>query len=619
MKSIQNSIKQMLRTPVRSILFLCLMALSMCLISLGVHLRAVSDEQMQAFEEGFSTIGTVQQVPDSFETYPYWDAGLQSYSYFNFPIYDEIILLSVLDFDGANYIHPPEKRPYYGAYDYSFVICSNDENLNTEWEQNAIIEVRPLEDCVPAGPVRLKVIRVLYGKLSNDEIWFCSHNDKNPPAMLADRTYVMLVAPVPLMFVHPEHPLSSRYEPEYQINGTISSVQFDQNGDWVVDEIELVSPWEEVTEDYYETPRGRRWFELMEGFDRFRQTIPVTPTNSTNLLLAFYNSFAVISDGRDITDEEYSSGEQVCLISGAFARNNYLSVGDPLTLPLYYANYRKAAGDTFGYDGLRGGEFSYINVQGEAFPVFDSGTYRVVGIYEQYGIGFDLGWNGVIIPSASVKNSDENNIVAYDHMQAFNTSFQIPNGTIEAFMEEWNKQGITNLDIQFYDRGYTELKAGTDAIKNVSTVLLLSGVATNLLILIFFTYLFITKQKKRTAIERSLGMRKSKCGLSLLAGMMLLVLLGCIIGGVVSYLIGNTVQEQIIMLSQEQSFNTYYSNWVNNTDEKAEMEIGISAPDLNAFAYVGLIVILAAAIVAFLGIWGNLHSEPLIMLSTRKE
>ena len=620
MKDIQNSIRQTMRTPVRSFLFLCLLALSICLFSLGVHLRLVGEEQMRVFEAGFTTIGTVRQVQNSLETTAHWDAGNQAYSYYSAPVYDSVLPLSVLDFDTENYIHPPEKRPYYGAYNPDFVITKNDAARNADLDKWVpIIEVQSLEDCVPAGPVRVKVTRVLYGELTDDEIWFCDHFVKDPPPLLASKTYIMMVQPISLLFTHPEHPRKLQFEPEYWARGSIESSQYNKNGEQVADDINIDSYWEEVTEGYYDTPRGKRWFAVMEGLDRFKQTIPVTPTNNTNLLMSFYNGAAIISDGRDITDEEYSSGQRVCLVSRNFAQNNNLSVGDTLNLPLYYTNYRDPAALNFGYDGEGGMSFSLVNAQGELYPIFDSDTYTIVGTYEHYGIGFDLGGNEVIVPTASIKHSDEGNILASGPMQAFNTSFQIPNGTIEAFTEAWNKQGISNLDIQFYDKGYTKLKAGMDAMKNVSLVLLLSGVATTLLILVFFSYLFISKQKKRTAIERSLGMSKSRCSLSLLAGMMLLVLLGGFAGGVVGYLVSGVAQEQIIAVSQEHSFDTRYSNWFNNADAQAELELSISEPDPATFAGVSLSVILAAAVVALVGIRGNLRSEPLAMLSARKE
>ena len=627
MREIQNSIRQMLRAPVRTVLFLLLLVLSVCLLTLGVHLQMASEAQMQAYEATFTTIGTVRQVENILETQMLWDAGLKSYSYYNSPVYDSILPVSILDFEGADYVHPPEKRPYYSAYVPGLTLSAIGEHealrTNAVESGSLIVELQPLEDCVPDRLVRMKVCRVLHGDLGIDEIWFCVHNDKDPPPLFANKKYVMMIYGYPLSYAHPEE-FGETYEYEYRPINAIISDQVDKNGVPVADGIEENPYWEEVTEGYYNTSRGRRWKALMDGYELLKYTIPVTPTSSTGLLMAFYNGSATIGDGRDITEEEYNAGERVCLIPRTFAKNNGLTTGDTLTLSFYSANYRSVASQDFSSDGWGIHFWGPINAQGESYPFFDSGAYTIVGIYDIAGSGYEstdfkLGGNEIIIPSTSVKNSDENNIVAYGPMKAYNTSFQIPNGSIESFLKEWNKLGITNLDIQFYDNGYTRLMAGLDAMKNVSLVFLLTGTATTLLILIFFTYLFISKQKKRTAVERSLGLSKTRCGLSLLTGMMLIVLLGSLVGGVAGYLVSGAVQEQVMDAGKGQTFDTMFSNWVNNADTQTKIEIGIEKPNPTGFAAMGLIVIAVAVLLALIGIRGNLRHEPLRMLSTRNE
>ena len=73
--------------------------------------------------------------------------------------------------------------------------------------------------------------------------------------------------------------------------------------------------------------------------------MPVLPTNGTHLLLPFYNGLANITEGEDITPEEYANGERVCLVSENFAKMNGIAVGDALSLPLYSANYQSAPRD----------------------------------------------------------------------------------------------------------------------------------------------------------------------------------------------------------------------------------------------------------------------------------
>ena len=627
MMEIRNSMRQMLRTPVKTVLFLLLIVLSVCLLSLGVNLRIENKESINEFEAGFTTIGTVRQIANTVENTAWWDSAIKENYNWGLPRYDAILPLSILDFDGADYIHRPEKRPFYAAYMPGFVIGAEAEyeaqrinQMERLWFK--VIEVQPLEDCVPTQPVRVKVSRVLFGDMYDaDEIWFCDHSEKDPPPMLAGKTYVMMVGTYPLS-MHPE--FGETMESEYIPGGWMESYQVDKDGRKIPGVTGTGRHWLEVTESNYDTQNGRYCLALAEGLNRYIFTIPVRPTNSTNLIMAFYDGYAAIEEGRDISEEEYASGERVCLVQRTFSNNNNLSVGDTLTLPLFCADYIGNMASAYPPGEWGFPRCSPVNAQGELYPIFDSGKYTIVGIYDSRSGAyesneFNMGGNEVVIPAASVKNSDENNIVAYGPMQAYNTSFQIPNGSIDAFMEKWNEQGIMNLDIEFYDMGYSKLKGGLEAIKSVSIVLLLLGVASTLLILVFFTYMFISKQKKRTAIERSLGLGRVRCGLSLLAGLLLIVIIGSAIGSVIGVASIRAATNAIISTSQTEVFDTFFSAWVNTADKQADLTQVASSSDYAASIFVGLAVILAAMLFAIVGVLGNLKSEPLKLLSTRED
>ena len=150
--------------------------------------------------------------------------------------------------------------------------------------------------------------------------------------------------------------------------------------------------------------------------------------------------------------------------------------------------------------------------------------YTIVGMYSgKVGLSDEYGLapNEILIPSHSVKNSDTNNLVAYGPMRGSTTSFQIENGRIQDFMEKWSEQGIENVEIVFYDGGYTQLKAGIDNMKNISRILVIMGLVLILMVLSYFTWLFIIRQGERTAIERCLGFSRKSCFLSLFTSIFL--------------------------------------------------------------------------------------------------
>lgn len=59
-----KSLKQLLRTPVKAVLFFLLMAAATALLVLGANLWAQTQAQMDAVEKQFTTLGTVEQKPN---------------------------------------------------------------------------------------------------------------------------------------------------------------------------------------------------------------------------------------------------------------------------------------------------------------------------------------------------------------------------------------------------------------------------------------------------------------------------------------------------------------------------------------------------------------------------
>ena len=251
----------------------------------------------------------------------------------------------------------------------------------------------------------------------------------------------------------------------------------------------------------------------------------------------------------------------------------------------------------------------------------------VVGIYNEinqvsYSSGYDMAGYGVVIPGASVKNSDANNILDYGPMKGYNTTFQIPNGSVEQYQALWNAVSKTgdasHIEITIYDKGYTQIKAGLLQIKQVAVALLVSGLLVTVLILLFFCNLFIGKQKRRTAIERSLGMGKRACTISLLTGVMAIVTLGSVIGSLAGYALSGAVIGLLSALSKSVSFSTEFSNWAQAASDVAQTQLvtGMVSPLVPLIC--GACVLLLALTISLAQIRGNLRSEPLKLLSTPK-
>ncbi len=609
---VRNSIRQLLRTPVKTLFFLLLLACTAAFFMLGYNLWNIANRNIDKINQSYTTIGTVQQKSTSLGTNAMWNAYKKSYTYSTYSTYGSPIPISTLDFKGANYIQKPEKRPIYYAYDPSYVI---DGYAGFELGFNAynlILMMQPVADCVPNQPVLVKVKKVLWGSLTEsvDKIWFCDSTNEKAKPLFADKTYIVSLQ-TDMYYAISEGFDKTVYAPAMSIQGA----QYHKDGTALKNIEEITTPWDEVTDHFFDSQRGKQWQTLIDSFARLKHTITVVPTNSTKLLMTFFTGDSRVLDGRDISADEYKNGDKVCLLSSYFAKNNHLSVGDKLRLPLYYADYHYSPSYMWTPASL-------INAKGESYSAFEDSVYTVVGTYNaapQSSMNtYDLGQNTVVIPFASVKNSDEDNIVAAGPMMAYSTSFQIPNGQIKQFMAAWQKLGNNGLDIQFYDKGYTKIMAGLDNMRSTAMILFAVGAVTTLFVVILFCHLFITKQRKRTAIERSLGMSTRRCAASMLVGMLLIVVAAYAMGLAASAG-ATTLAVNVMNGNGHGPYDTAFSDWVNSVDAKASEGQSITADGgIAGGALAGAAVIPMVLLIALVDIRGNLKSEPLKLLGEKE-
>lgn len=609
---IRNSVRQLFRMRGRALLFFLLLATASGLCSLGRGFLVINREKMAAYEDSFLTIGTVEQKADKVRERMIWDAELKNYHIYNRSVYDTFVPLSALTFEGADYLSGPEKRGFYGAYMPQYEMYGIGMNLGE------VVEGSPLEDVVPDHPVKFQVSRVLagMGTREGNVITFCDHYDPSPEKLYADKTYVMSLQ------YRPGHESEKEFEGDYVSEYVpfpiLTSDQVDLEGNSVADEVAGDHFCDVVTEGFYETKRGKRWMNLVESWDYARHIFPVTGTDDINLLMPFYNGNAYISGGREFTQEEYERGDRVCLVSELFAQHTGLQIGDQLHLALQYANHRRTPGDAFGSNSMA--VFSLLNAEGEIYPVFEEADYEIVGTYggqaglkDEYGMGY----NEILIPSSSVKNSDADNILESGPMTGSTTSFRIANGTIDEYMEQWNKQGISNVEITFYDRGYSELEANINNMKYIAGLLIVMGTVMVLMVLFYFSWLFIGKQGERTAIERALGLQKRQCFLSLFSGIFLILLVGSVCGCTLGSGLAGKIASQI---GEESYYDTTFGNSAaidRETFPQAETVV-FPAPMREA-AVCTLLILSAGTGIAAVGILKNLGREPMQMFAGGQE
>lgn len=597
----KNSLKQIFRTPVKTGLFCLIFLFGTMLFTAGLNLWIEISEKIKAADETFVTIGTVEQKEQSTVMEQWWDAGLQDYIYQETETYGDFLTTDLLEKLDIDFITAPRQRPYFGAY--SEGLRTGGELTDESFTGIFLAEIRVLEDavsefaakadapgtdvqkadasgtdvrkadasetdvpesdvpepdvpgaCVPDHPIPVEVTRVLWGSesFSGKKIYFCDHRTEQPEPMEAGKTYLTFLSMNPVNadkhkdFEGTEYMPLRLYENQARL-------------------------WYEVTEDFYGTEEGIRW-EKIAGMLKlcYESMLPVTPVSDLQLLRPFHDGDAVLEEGREIDPSEYESGAKVCLVPQKFAKQNDLRTGDHFPLQFYFADYQYPLCQVgLGNGGL---DMEALDADGNVLEPFQESEYEIIGIYS-YPVVLTSDPhafvnNQIFVPENSITEDFQNHVVGRGPMQAYNTSFRIKNGSAEKFLEEFSRLPESSLlEIEFDDGGYEAFASKMKNTRIVAAVLFFAGFALLLATIAFLMYFMIWKQKRRTAVERALGMTNRQCAVSLLSGIVLLTAVCGTAGAAVGMQMDRAVQKAAV--SGEEEFSTAYTKGILEEEGRA--------------------------------------------------
>ena len=532
---IRYSLKQMLRSRLKTCLFFFLLTGSACLLSLGINLWDMNNRAIEDFEDVFTTIGIVQQKQQDLGLVQVWNEYFEKYNYIQDYEYGRIIKDTELMFEGAEYLIKPRQRPYFGA-DMGFM--EKFPSYDGLMEQYYFtIEFIPLEDYDGTKPVELEIVKSYAESYQEGQtISFFHYEDLK---LEVGKRYIASLSNY--MDVNEDT------KKEFCLHRGLRVSQYDTDGNKLHGKYDDVMI-SEVTDNFFDTELGKTWLEQAKAVQKYQDILPVTPVDDIQTVMAFYEQRAYIEEGRTISQEEYENGSSVCMVPKYLANQLRLRVGDTLRLPLLYASYGETAVMNFS---LNGGGFGWIplNAEGKMYDIFDDQEYEIVGIYDitsNPSGDYALSEIEVFIPINAVKGSWDNHINSFGPMRAANTTFEIENGATEEFLAKWNEQEFSEeLEVTFYDKGYSEFERGIQSRKMMSNIFLISGLLLTVIILIFFCNLFIMGQKQRISVERVLGLTKRECIISVLVGLLLVAVTAIVLGSCFGWILTEYVSGKV--------------------------------------------------------------------------
>lgn len=596
-----NSLKQFLRKPLKVALLIILIMSSAITIIYGFTLFRYSKQQLELLESTYSTVGFIEQKATSTQIKTIYDPSSQSYTHYKLPVYEPLLTEDVL-WGYTNYTIKPEKRPFYVAYMKN---CHTSIEDTVGGFQNTI-EFTPVENSITDKPILVRITNVLDGSLKiEDQIWLYNYYDDEKRVLKKDKKYIAMVGKMDNLSFETKD-IDDVYVPMM----CPTSILYDESGhvrESTINKNELI---EEVTPHFYTEGRGSYWKNMMNLIKRFEKSIPVLPIDGLELLESFHSYQAYIVEGRKISQDEFESGLKVCMVSKKFADMNQLSIGDVISLPLYLSNHNESSQSMFdkGYD------VTFLDTTGEQLSVFSNHKYKIVGIYDaKVGLSDDseLSEDTVIIPASSVNESDQNNIISVGPMRKTTTSFQIPNGTMSEYKKWFEENGFSQLfDLTLDDGGYEKVQSEMNANLKTAGIMSVIGVITFLLTIIVIVYFFIIKESQKIAINRSLGMSKKQCCMTILSGLIVITLIASTLGSVISY--------RFISNTDFSNDNSYYSfdysqQTTVNTSEMIELNDLVPV----IVYMIPICYTLLVASISIIIIYKNIDSHLMILLNTR--
>ena len=142
-------------------------------------------------------------------------------------------------------------------------------------------------------------------------------------------------------------------------------------------------------------------------------------------------------------------------------------------------------------------------------------------------------------------------------------------------------------------------------------------------------YFFVVKERRRTAVERSMGVSRHGCRVSLLAGIFVLTLPAVILGSYGSWLametksnVSHDIKTEIPPDSMETAyFSRDFSLWAENEHSETDIYLDRGANSVQIMLYIvvplgllSIVLILSAVMINY-----SLRIEPIMLLGGQNE
>ena len=518
---------QIVRTPIKSIFFLVLLAVLTVFLTIGLSVFFSATKSVTSAHGAFSTIGIIEYKDPLTGDACHWRGN-----------YDFSPILN------SNHTESYDQRIALAGFSEQLII-SDDVHSEKSGSDYSVIEFIPVK-IIGGDSAECRIEKILYSGSTYFEEGMIIPIKIN---LDEEFSWDLGARYVTSLFGH------AQVAP-YRIEGHLQDLGLKQ---------ESFEPIMQIHhEDYLNHGNGLLWGHLIQKYKNSLHTATVYATNNLETMLIFHQKKALVVSGSHFSAQDYHEGHPVCIISTKLAKSSGLELGDKIflsfsetSLPLRFLN------SIFYVDS-----FNHLDI-------IEKGTFEIIGLYqvvENLGQGYGLSDDSIFVPQKSVsfwpnKYITMNNLV----------SFRLTNGTVEAFLEEMEQHDLPGLNFTFYDQGYSKVSATLANMRK--TALLLIGICAvaGLGVIMLFSLLFVGRQRHSIAIMYSLGTSRGKALAFLLTTVLIIAGLAVSIGGITGHVLADKVLEDIYAWNSEEIALSAAFSEVYGDDN--EMDFQIITPD----------------------------------------
>lgn len=263
--------------------------------------------------------------------------------------------------------------------------------------------------------------------------------------------------------------------------------------------------------DYLNSDAASTWREDIVPLCQLNyESAAVILTDRAESMYSFNTGDEALLSGRFFTGEEYTNGDDVCVISAVYAEQNGLRLGDMIQLDYYdsgFGEYNNGATANSMLAAEDPGPYRqrYYMSLDDAIGVCKN--YTVIGIYTgaRFAFGaYQLNADTILVPKASVPNAQNYETRANSLLN----TFVLKNGSAKEFEKYMEQQNLAGQFL-YFDQDFSSMQESLDALETNAMRLMMVGIGVFLLTSALFLFLNFRRMNLTIRGVRLLG-RSSK-------------------------------------------------------------------------------------------------------------